>query len=129
MPSAEGAFRGCRDCVRCGENFYGGVVRALLRRNPAIDLLCVQGVGLSGADDPTVLEFAAGKGPVLLTHDVATLVGYGYARVDLGMPMAGVLEVGGSPRFVESSTIFYSSPSPASQRTRKAWCDTFRSDR
>ena len=64
-----------------------------MRRNPMIDLVRVQDVGLSGADDPAVLKFAADQGRVLLTHDIITLIGYAYQRVDAGLPIPGVLEV------------------------------------
>ena len=37
------------------ENFNGGIIRGLLRRNPEVDLVRVQDVGLLGADDPAVL--------------------------------------------------------------------------
>ena len=56
------------------ENFSGSVVRGLLLRNPKLDLVRVQDVGLSGADDPIVLEWAANAGRVLLTHDHKTAV-------------------------------------------------------
>jgi predicted nuclease of predicted toxin-antitoxin system len=41
------------------ENFDNTIVRGLLRRNPDIDILRVQDVGLSGKDDPTILAWAA----------------------------------------------------------------------
>ena len=37
------------------ENFNGDIVRGLLLRQPDLDILRVQDVGLSGADDPNVL--------------------------------------------------------------------------
>lgn len=43
------------------ENFDNTVVRGLLRRNPNIDIVRVQDVGLSGEHDPTILTWAAGK--------------------------------------------------------------------
>lgn len=52
------------------ENLNNDIVRGLLRRKPEIDLVRVQDVGLSGADDPTVLAWAAQDGRVLLTQDV-----------------------------------------------------------
>ena len=55
------------------ENFNNNILRGLLRRNPAIDIARVQDVGLSGADDPVVLEWAAREDRVLLSHDVATV--------------------------------------------------------
>lgn len=38
------------------ENFNGAIVRGPLRRNPEVDVVRVQDVGLTGSDDPTVLE-------------------------------------------------------------------------
>jgi hypothetical protein len=48
------------------ENFNNNIVRGLLRREPDLDIVRVQDVGLSGVDDPTVLEWAAQEGRVLL---------------------------------------------------------------
>jgi len=50
-------------------------------------------VGLSGAGDEAVLEWAAREGRILLTHDVSTLTRYAYDRVKASLPMPGVLEV------------------------------------
>ena len=75
------------------ENFNNDIVRGLLRRKPDIDVIRLQDIGLSGADDPTVLEWAAQEGRVLLTHDVATLTKYAYERVQGGKRMPGVIEV------------------------------------
>ncbi|MBC8265255.1 MAG: DUF5615 family PIN-like protein, partial [Anaerolineales bacterium] len=69
------------------------IVRGLWRRKPELDIVRIQDVGLSGADDPTVLEWAAREGRVLLTHDVTTMTGYAYERVRAGQPMPGVFEV------------------------------------
>jgi predicted nuclease of predicted toxin-antitoxin system len=55
------------------ENFNNNIIRGLLRRQPELDIVRVQDVGLRGADDPTVLEWAAQEGRILLTHDVATI--------------------------------------------------------
>jgi predicted nuclease of predicted toxin-antitoxin system len=60
------------------ENFNGNVVRGLRLRRPDLDIVRVQDVGLSGADDPTVLAWAAREGRILLTHDVATITRYAY---------------------------------------------------
>jgi len=76
------------------ENFNNDIVRGLLRRNPTLDVVRVQDVSLSSADDPTILEWAAQEGRVLLTHDVSTLTRYAYERVEKGLPMPGVFEVG-----------------------------------
>ncbi len=55
------------------ENFNNDIVRGLWRRKSELDIVHIQDVGLSGADDPTVLEWAAREGRVLLTHDVTTM--------------------------------------------------------
>ena len=75
------------------ENFNGDIVRGLLRRKSGLDVVRLQDIGLSGADDPAVLEWAAQEGRVLLTHDVATITRYAYERVQAGQPMPGVFEV------------------------------------
>ena len=48
---------------------------------------------MSGAHDEDVLEWAAGEGRVLLTHDVATMTKYAYERVGSDLPMPGMFEV------------------------------------
>lgn len=75
------------------ENFSNDIIRGLLRRKPDLDIVRVQDVGLSGAGDPTILEWAAQEGRVLLTHDVSTLTRYAYERVEAGKHMPGVFEV------------------------------------
>jgi len=75
------------------ENFDNDIVRGLLRRRPDIDIVRVQDVGLSGASDPIILEWAAEQQRLLLTHDVATITHYAYQRVEAGQSMPGVIEV------------------------------------
>ncbi|MFQ5707943.1 MAG: DUF5615 family PIN-like protein [bacterium] len=75
------------------ENFNRNIVRGLLRRKPELDIVCIHDVGLSEADDPTILEWAANENRVLLTHDVSTMTRYAYQRVQAGLPMPGVFEV------------------------------------
>lgn len=78
------------------ENFNGHIVRGLLRRHPNLDILRVQDTGVSEADDPTVLEWAAREGRVLITHDVNTIPRFAYERVLAGKPMPGIFEVSDS---------------------------------
>ncbi|HEX2622804.1 MAG TPA: DUF5615 family PIN-like protein [Phototrophicaceae bacterium] len=77
----------------CDENFDNTVLRGLLRRNPDFDIVRVQDVGLMGADDPEILEWAANEGRIVLTHDVQTMVDFAYQRVAAGKPMPGLFEV------------------------------------
>ena len=75
------------------ENFDGDIVRGLRRRQPDLDILRMQEIGLRGIDDPELLEQAAKRGRVLLTHDVTTITRYAYERVRASLPMPGVVEV------------------------------------
>jgi hypothetical protein len=75
------------------ENFNNDIVWGLLRRNPNLDILRIQDVALTGADDPVVLAWAADAGRILLTHDVKTITRYAYERVERGQRMPGVVEV------------------------------------
>ena len=76
------------------ENFNNDIVRGDRRRAPTVDIARVQDVGLRPADDPTILEWAAQSGRVLLTHDVSTMTHYAYERVRERKPMPGVFETG-----------------------------------
>jgi len=76
------------------ESVHGDIVRAVLRRQPNLDVVRAQDVGLAGADDPTILQRAAAEGRVVLTSDVSTLVGYAYERVKSGDSMPGVFVIG-----------------------------------
>lgn len=76
-----------------GENFRGPILDGLLLREPDLDLVRVQDVGLGGKDDPTILEWAAQNDRVVLTQDVSTLTHYAYERVRVGEKMPGVIEV------------------------------------
>lgn len=75
------------------ENLNANIVRGLLRRNPQVDVVRAQDVGLSGADDPTVLQWCATEGRILLTRDVTTITKYAYERIVAGQAMPGVLEI------------------------------------
>jgi hypothetical protein len=75
------------------ENFNNNIIRGVLRRKADVDIVRVQDVGLSGADDPGVLEWAAQQSRILLTHDVSTITKYAYERIEAGQAMPGVFEV------------------------------------
>jgi Domain of unknown function (DUF5615) len=77
------------------ENFNGDIVRGLLLRRPDLDIVRVQDVGLVGADDPDILEWAASEGRIPLTHDRKTVPRFAYGRARAGLPMAGVFVLSG----------------------------------
>jgi hypothetical protein len=75
------------------ENLDGNILRGVLRRVQGVDVVRVQDVGLSGAEDPAVLAWAAERGRVLVTHDVETVTGFAFERVDADLAMPGVIEI------------------------------------
>ena len=75
------------------ENFNGDIVRGLLLRQPNLDLLRVQDIGLREVDDPAILAWAASNERILLTHDRATMPDFAYNRLVKGEPMAGMFVV------------------------------------
>lgn len=80
----------------CDENFNGDIIRALRLRNPYLDLLRVQDVGLLEADDPEVLDWAAENNRILLTHDRATMPDFAYERILSRARMPGLFVVNDS---------------------------------
>ncbi|HEX4338012.1 MAG TPA: DUF5615 family PIN-like protein [Polyangiaceae bacterium] len=79
--------------IAADENLDNDIVRALRRRLPDVDVMRAQDVGLSGRDDPTILDWAASSDGVLLTHDVATMIRHALDRVRAGLPMSGLIVI------------------------------------
>jgi predicted nuclease of predicted toxin-antitoxin system len=76
------------------ENFDNAVLRGLRLRQPTVDIVRAQDVGgLTGADDPRLLAWAAAEERILLTHDASTMPEFAYARVATGQSMSGILIV------------------------------------
>ena len=75
------------------ENFNNDILRGLLRRDPSLDIVRIQDIGLTHAPDPEVLEWAARENRGLLTHDRNTITKFAYQRVRSGQSMPGVIEV------------------------------------
>ena len=61
LACSPGVGRDDRDAAPADENFNGDVVRALLLRQPDLDIVRVQDVGLAGIADPDILAWAAMK--------------------------------------------------------------------
>ncbi|WGV27960.1 DUF5615 family PIN-like protein [Halotia branconii] len=66
------------------ENFNGDIVRGLFLRQPNLDLLRVQDIGLREVDDSAILAWAAINERILLTHDRATMPDFAYERLVKG---------------------------------------------
>ena len=75
------------------ENFNSDILRGLYRQRPDLDVVRVQDVGLDATFDPDILEWAAGEGRILLTHDRDTMPNFAYDRVRTGKLMPGVFLV------------------------------------
>ncbi|MCY7275161.1 MAG: DUF5615 family PIN-like protein [Phormidesmis sp. CAN_BIN44] len=75
------------------ENFNGDIVRGLSLRQPDLDLLRVQDIGLRQVDDPAILDWAATNERILLTHDRATMPDFAYQRLVRGKQMAGLFVI------------------------------------
>jgi hypothetical protein len=76
------------------EDFNRKILRGLVHRLPDLDIESVQEAGLAGADDPTVLQWAADADRVLLTHDAKTMPTFAYQRLAAGQKLVGLIVVG-----------------------------------
>jgi hypothetical protein len=57
------------------ENFRNAILRGILRRFPAFDIVRAQDVPeISGQDDRVLLKWATAEDRVVLTHDVSTTI-------------------------------------------------------
>lgn len=72
------------------ENIDPDLVLGLQRRVDGLDIVRVQEVGLRTVDDPTILQWAADHGRVLLTHDLKTIPGFAHDRIAADLAMPGV---------------------------------------
>jgi Domain of unknown function (DUF5615) len=104
------------------ENFNNDIIRGVLRRKPDLNLVRVQDVGLSGADDLIVLEWTAQEGRVLFTHDASTMTHHAYERVRTGKRMPGVFEVNREVPIAQASKTFYCWRNAASKASGKVKC-------
>lgn len=75
------------------ENFNNDIHRGVHRRNKTVDIVRAQDEGLSGAEDPIVLDWAAQASRLVLTHDVSTMTHHAYDRARAGKPMPGIVEI------------------------------------
>src|ERR1700682_2209810 len=72
------------------EDVHGHIVHGLRRRQPALDVVRVQDVGLRHTPDSLILEWAAQQGRVVVSVDKKTLAVDAWDRVARGLPMPGV---------------------------------------
>jgi predicted nuclease of predicted toxin-antitoxin system len=72
------------------EHILGDIIRGIRRREPGLDIVRVQEVGLMATDDRIILDWAATEERILVSEDRQTLIGFAYERVKAGLPMPGV---------------------------------------
>jgi predicted nuclease of predicted toxin-antitoxin system len=72
------------------EHVHGDIVAGLRRRQPALDLVRVQDVGLAHTPDPLILDWAAQERRVVVSLDKKTLAADAWERVARRLPMPGV---------------------------------------
>src|SRR3712207_6697976 len=75
------------------EDFDGRIIRGLLRRRSDIRLVRAQDVGLLGASDDKLLEWASENNRIVLTHDRRTMPRHVADRLESGFPVPGVVVV------------------------------------
>lgn len=75
------------------EDFNNRIVRGLRRRSDDIDIVRVHEVGLIGKPDTIVLEWAASEHRIVLTHDIATMIGFAYERIRDEREFPGMIAV------------------------------------
>ena len=68
-------------------------IKAVRRREPAIDFVAAQEAGFDGVSDPEILERAASAGRVLVTHDRRTMISHFRIRLGAGISSPGILVV------------------------------------
>ncbi|MBI2808009.1 MAG: DUF5615 family PIN-like protein [Planctomycetes bacterium] len=75
------------------EDVPGSIVRGLRQRQPMLEIVRVQEVGLTQTPDPDVLAWAAGEGRQILTRDRNTMTRYAYERIRQGQSMPGLFVI------------------------------------
>lgn len=72
------------------QNFDKDVLRGLQRRIPELDAITAYDAGLSEADDPSLLAWAAAENRIVVTHDRKTMPTHAGDRMNAGERVAGV---------------------------------------
>ncbi len=78
------------------ENFNNEILRGIERRVSGVEIARVQDTELAGEPDARVLEWAVQHDYIVLTHDINTMRGYFYERVNAELPVPGLFLVHGT---------------------------------
>ena len=69
------------------------IVDGVLRRDPRVEFIRARNVGLARRPDPVVLEYAAGHGLIIVSHDVNTMPAHATNRLAKGEPFPGLIMI------------------------------------
>jgi Domain of unknown function (DUF5615) len=95
------------------------IVKAVRRREPAVDFASAREAGIEGVGDPELLERAAKDDRVLVSHDRRTMLNYLRKHLAAGKPSPGLLVVSqGAPigLVVEAIVLLWAVADPAELR-------------
>jgi predicted nuclease of predicted toxin-antitoxin system len=75
------------------ENIETSLMNGLASKNPNLDIVRAQGVGLRTTPDTTVMDWAGSEGRILISRDVSTIPPLVRRRIAEGKPVPGVILV------------------------------------
>ena len=75
------------------EHVPPALVQGLTKRQPALNIVSVQDLGMRGTLDPDLLEWAANANRVIVTFDRNTFPAAAYERIAAGELVVGVIVV------------------------------------
>src|SRR5690606_1010707 len=75
------------------ENFSGDMLKGLQERMPDLDIIRVQDTIMYGRPDNKLLEWLAGEGRILITHDKRTIRNHIKTLYDKGIATMGAIIV------------------------------------
>ena len=75
------------------EDLDSAIVEGLRSREPAIDILDINNIGLRGTKDLSILEMAAQQGRIVISHDRKTMTRYFKDRLAAGKSNSGLFIV------------------------------------
>ena len=75
------------------QNLNRRIIEGVQLRMPDLDAIFALDVGLAGATDPDVLEWAAANDRVVVTHDAKTMPNFAYDRLAAGRRVPGLIAI------------------------------------
>ena len=74
-------------------DFNESIISGVLRREPTVAFAHVGDFGLQEEPDDGILDFAAGRGWIVVSHDVNTMPAAAFSRLSSGLPLPGLFVV------------------------------------